>query len=719
MASRIFKKLRELLDVTPPGTTGSYLVNYNNTAKTFAFSAYTAPSVPVTSVATRTGDVVLDASDIGGLAPSATVDTTDAANISSGVLDPARIPILNSQKTVVSSGGIADLTLLQQNEIDEGTTVTTTDGRRWVYGGVGNKDDEARYIVLADITPEWSVIANKPTFVASATTDTTNANNISSGTLAVARGGTGLGTYTVGDLVYASGTTTLSKLADVAAGRVLISGGVGAAPAWSASPTFYDSTPTTGTTQVTVRMGAGDGSGSAIFQVVNATNTSNFFTIFGNGTVSTAILASSGNIWGARDDSNGFKVYSGGQYSFTSGSIGSAIDTALVRSSASAIKITNGSTGDGNLVCGVVTANTGVVTPSLHTGNNVTLDVQSGTIYTGTASNNALTFGSGTENRRTAGTQVAVANLPIWNQTGGSAVNIDSLINRTETSVGSGAQVFARWQVGGVTKVDFSTIGNMTLGSGGSSGSGDVNYIYLNNSSGQNPTIKWNTVSGLQGLRFISNATEVARFQDNGFCYFSGLGIFGGLNIGNNYIQRGVGYRFSVGSGAANDGFQFDGVTTAAPYLQFFGKSSTTNSTEIAYFDVGWVDSTHATRKGFVDLCASDATSKRSGIRIESNGSEALIAIGGGTQFKSILSATAVIDFGPIDPGNLEDQTIIVTGAAVGDSVFLGAPTSVPAGLTWNWFISAANTVTIRMQNWSAFSVNPPSATWRATVVKF
>jgi hypothetical protein len=52
------------------------------------------------------------------------------------------------------------------------------------------------------------------------------------GTLPVGNGGTGLTSYTIGDLIYASGTTTLSKLADVATGNVLLSGGVGVAPAW-------------------------------------------------------------------------------------------------------------------------------------------------------------------------------------------------------------------------------------------------------------------------------------------------------------------------------------------------------------------------------------------------------------------------------------------------------------------------------------------------------
>jgi hypothetical protein len=52
------------------------------------------------------------------------------------------------------------------------------------------------------------------------------------GTLGVAYGGTGQSSYTIGDLLYASGTTALSKLADVATGNALISGGVGAAPSW-------------------------------------------------------------------------------------------------------------------------------------------------------------------------------------------------------------------------------------------------------------------------------------------------------------------------------------------------------------------------------------------------------------------------------------------------------------------------------------------------------
>ena len=53
-----------------------------------------------------------------------------------------------------------------------------------------------------------------------------------SGVLPAVNGGTGQSSYAVGDLVYASTTTALSKLADVATGNVVISGGVGVAPSY-------------------------------------------------------------------------------------------------------------------------------------------------------------------------------------------------------------------------------------------------------------------------------------------------------------------------------------------------------------------------------------------------------------------------------------------------------------------------------------------------------
>lgn len=57
-----------------------------------------------------------------------------------------------------------------------------------------------------------------------------NAANIATGTLAVARGGTGLSSYTTGDIPYASAATTIAKLAAGAAGTFLRFAGAGVAP---------------------------------------------------------------------------------------------------------------------------------------------------------------------------------------------------------------------------------------------------------------------------------------------------------------------------------------------------------------------------------------------------------------------------------------------------------------------------------------------------------
>lgn len=60
-----------------------------------------------------------------------------------------------------------------------------------------------------------------------------NAGNVS-GVVAAANGGTGISLYAVGDILYASGTTALSKLAAQAAGKVLLSGT--SAPSWGQVP---------------------------------------------------------------------------------------------------------------------------------------------------------------------------------------------------------------------------------------------------------------------------------------------------------------------------------------------------------------------------------------------------------------------------------------------------------------------------------------------------
>lgn len=94
------------------------------------------------------------------------------------------------------------------------------------------------------------------------------------GTLAVGNGGTGLSTYTAGDIVYASGTTTISKLALGASGYVLTAGA--SAPQYVAQSTLSvgsASTATSATTATTATNVAGGGTGSIVYQSAAATTT--------------------------------------------------------------------------------------------------------------------------------------------------------------------------------------------------------------------------------------------------------------------------------------------------------------------------------------------------------------------------------------------------------------------------------------------------------------
>jgi len=140
---------------------------------------------------------------------------------------------------VTSTGTI---TMTGTLEVDNGGTGNTsyTNGQLLIGNTTGNTLTKATLTPTTDrlsITNGTGSITLDIAATYVGQTSITTLGTIATGTwagtaIAADHGGTGQTVYAVGDLLYASTTTALSKLAGVATGNALISGGVSTAPSW-------------------------------------------------------------------------------------------------------------------------------------------------------------------------------------------------------------------------------------------------------------------------------------------------------------------------------------------------------------------------------------------------------------------------------------------------------------------------------------------------------
>jgi hypothetical protein len=90
---------------------------------------------------------------------------------------------------------------------------------------------------------------------------------------------------------------------------------------------------------------------------------------------------------------------------------------------------------------------------------------------------------------------------------------------------------------------------------------------------------------------------------------------------------------------------------------------------------------------------------------------------GDGSTITKVRSGSASLNFASIAAAAQADLTINVVGAAVGDEVIMALPAAPAAGLIFNAFVSAAETVTIRASNITAAAVDPAAATYGVIVI--
>lgn len=82
------------------------------------------------------------------------------------------------------------------------------------------------------------------------------------------------------------------------------------------------------------------------------------------------------------------------------------------------------------------------------------------------------------------------------------------------------------------------------------------------------------------------------------------------------------------------------------------------------------------------------------------------------------LTGTATLDYLPLIGGLHTEQTVTVNGASPGSSCNCSPVGAIENGLTWSCYVSAANTVVIRLGNITGGVIDPVSRSWVVNVIE-
>jgi len=222
-----------------------------------------------------------------------------------------------------------------------------------------------------------------------------------------------------------------------------------------------------------------------------------------------------------------------------------------------------------------------------------------------------------------------------------------------------------------------------------------------------------------------NNGTETTNYINmgiNGGNYNSASNILSGPN--NGYLFS-AGQDFIVGN------------STAAKSMIFFTGGITTGNERMRLDGTGHLGIGVTSPTARLNLAAGTATAGTAPLKLTSGTSlttaeDGAVEYDGTNYFVSsgstrytlakTLTATAALNFPNTGPGTSSTLTITVTGAADGDAVSLGVPNAAASigGANFFAYVSAANTVTVKLYNYNGItSVDPASATFRVSVLKY
>ncbi|UIJ43802.1 right-handed parallel beta-helix repeat-containing protein [Sphingomonas cannabina] len=242
----------------------------------------------------------------------------------------------------------------------------------------------------------------------------------------------------------------------------------------------------------------------------------------------------------------------------------------------------------------------------------------------------------------------------------------------------------------------------------------------------------------------VASRCIVTNNRING-CRRSGMRILGAVSVrvaGNSFVGTGVNIGIYINaSGVATDridlesnfisGFNNGIETTGAIAFLRLAKNTLRNNVDYGVYSTATIiDFTHnyvAMNNGATAAIryTVDATSGICSENIMTGNTTGLIAnstavVQSNNTFNGVLNYTGSVTW---DPGSLADgagetsAAITVTGAAIGDFVMAAAPYDLQ-GITCSAYVSAANTVRIRLQNETGAVVDLASGLWRVRVMK-
>jgi hypothetical protein len=174
---------------------------------------------------------------VGGAIVEAPALTNGQLFIGSTGLAPVAATLTGTANQVIITNGAGSITLSTPQDIGLSSSptfasVNLTSTTNQLVLGTGTTYTISAPTPVASRVYTIPDVLNNASFVMTEGAQTINGVKSFSTPIAATSGGTGFASYTIGDILYADTTTTLARLADIATGNALITGGAGVAPSY-------------------------------------------------------------------------------------------------------------------------------------------------------------------------------------------------------------------------------------------------------------------------------------------------------------------------------------------------------------------------------------------------------------------------------------------------------------------------------------------------------